>query len=167
MDQDGQQLPVVRQLWEAVQDHHDEGGQHQDGVDAQVSAAGLQGSAVPRLAVAAETHGGDLQVGERDGDDRRAQQDHCVGQAVDVVQQDVFAGQLEQRRVVTEGVGHGKPAAGQADTEAHQDQHQHEDGGPGPHRQLHHHHSGHDGCVAQRLADGHVAVQGHDHEDGV
>ena len=71
----------------------------------------------------------------------------------------------ERGGVVTEQVGQNLMAARQADGEAPEDRYQSRS--PGRHRQLHQHRVGHDGGVTQRVADRHLAVEGHDHEHGV
>lgn len=142
-------------------ENDDEGSWNEgDDVEDEVSAACLQRPGAVCLAAVGEAHHGDAQVGERDAAERRAQQDHGVGQ-------DALTGQLEQRGVVAERVEHNRPAAGQAGAEPHHHRHQQQAHRPGGHGQLHHHPAGHDSGIVQRLADGHVAVEGHDHKNGV
>ncbi|TNN47462.1 hypothetical protein EYF80_042347 [Liparis tanakae] len=164
---DGRHLPVVRQLREPVQHHDEEAGHQQCDVGGQVGGAGLQRFAVHGLVLAAHAHDGDLQVGERHAAEGGAQQHHGVAEAVDVVGQEALTGQLEQGGVVAERVEDDPPAARQPDAQAHQDQHQHEGRRPRRRRERRHRPAGHDGAVPQRAADGHVAVEGHDHEHRV
>ncbi|KAF3840547.1 hypothetical protein F7725_006409 [Dissostichus mawsoni] len=157
-------LPKLR---EAVQNDDDEAGHQQDCVDGQVCGAGLQCFSVQSLVLTAQTHHGDPQVGERDAADGRTQQDHGVSEAVDVVDEHALTGQLEQGGIIAGEVDNNPPAARQTHTEADEDPHHGEGDHPRPHGQTQHHPVGHDGGVAQRVADGHVAIERHDHEHGV
>lgn len=89
----------------------DGAGEKQEKVDGQVGAGCLQRSAVQHIGLTLKTNCCNFQVSERHAADGGDQQDHLVGQATDVVDEDTFAGQLEQGGIVTEGVYHNPPAA--------------------------------------------------------
>ena len=104
----------------------DDGPRHKhDDVHSQVSGTGLQCFAVQSLVFTEHTHCSNLQVGESDAGDGGAHKNHRVAKAVYVIDEDALTGQLEQGGVVTEWVEYNPPAAGQADAEAHKDQHHH------------------------------------------
>lgn len=112
VEQDGRHFATVRPLRAMVHDHGSEWHNQHDQVDRQVGGAGLQRPAVQRLILIFQTHHGDPQVGERDAAEGRAQDDHGVVEAVDVVDEKILAGVLEQG-----GVDYNPPAACQADGE--------------------------------------------------
>lgn len=87
-----------------MQDHNDEARRQEDDVDSQVGGAGLQRPAIQHLVLTAYTNRNNFHVGESNAADGGAQQDHRVAEAVDVINEDAFTGQLEQGGVVAERV---------------------------------------------------------------
>lgn len=150
-----------------MQDDDEDATTKHDQVDKQVSAAGLQGFAVQCLVPAGQTHHRDPTVGDDHAANGGGEQHHCERKAVHVVDDYAVAGELEQGGIVAEGVGDESPAAVQPDGQTQQDPHQDQSHTPGRDGQLDHHPVGHDGRVAKGVADGHVAVEGHDHEHSV
>ena len=75
-----------------------------------MSGAGLQRLAVQSLVLTAQTHHGDPQVGEHDAAQGGSHDEHGGAEAVDVDDESVFAGQLEQGGVVAEWVEDNPPA---------------------------------------------------------
>lgn len=113
-----------------------------------MSGTGLQRPAVEHLARAAQTHHGNLQVGQQDAAEGRAQYDDSAGEAVDVVEENILTRQFEQRGIVTEWAGYYPSAPWKAGGKTHEDRNRDEGCHPGAHWQLHHHPAGHDGGVS-------------------
>lgn len=150
-----------------MEDDDEDATPKHDKVDKQVSAACLQSFAVQHFALAGQTHHRDPTVGDDHAADGGGEQHHCEGEAVHVIDHHTVTGELKQRGIVTEWVGDESSAVVKPDGQTQQDPHQHQRNTPGRDGQLYHHSVGHDGRVAKRVANCHVAVEGHDHEHSV
>lgn len=133
MEQDGCHFPIVRPLRLSVHDHRGEGRNQHDQVYRQVGGAGLQRPAVQSLVLIPQTNHSDSEVGECDAAEGGAQDNGCAGKAVDVVDEKILAGKLEQRGIVAEWVDYNPPAARQAESETHDDRDKDEGHHPGSH----------------------------------
>ena len=138
-----------------------------DQISNQVSAAGLQGFTVQRLALTGQTDHSNLSVGEDDAADGGREQDDGEREAVDVIDEHALAGELKDGGVVTVRIHDHGPAAVQPYGQTEQNPDQNKGHSPGRNRQLDHHPVGHYGGIAQGVADGHVSVEGHDHKHRV
>ena len=132
-----------------------------------MAGARLQGSVVQLLVFLDPADEGDSDVGDGDAPHGAAEQQHGEEEPVDVVDGHVLARKLEQRRVVTISVLYQRPTTRQPHRQTHQDGHQHQGHPPRGRRQPDHGPGGHDGVVPERVAYGHVSVNGHDDEDHV
>ncbi|PWA24665.1 hypothetical protein CCH79_00016175 [Gambusia affinis] len=162
-------LPPAERLIirEALQNNDDYSTDGQDQIHQQVRGAGLQCFPVQSCALAGQTDDGDLGVSHHHAADGSGEQHPGEGQAVHVVDENILAREQKQRGVVTVQASHESPAAAQPHRQAQKDPDQNQRRSPGSSRQLRHHPVGHYGRVAQRVADGHVPVEGHGHQHRV